>query len=148
VQLLQLITSFSEKHGVVHAPVVVAGDMNATSLSKLRGIAGAATILAQQRTHPFLWRFIDVPSRSTSVTSVRRMRVDTILYQNTHLQVRGWLGGWLCVCVYVCLARDVCGDDHACIILLYIHTYVHTYIRTFIHTYIYAYIHHIIYIHI
>ena len=84
------ITEFTIKHGCVNdTPVVLAGDLNATSFQKLRGIANAVTLLlGEEHTgtlHPFAFDCKELPTGKTSVTAARDVRIDALLYQSQRL---------------------------------------------------------------
>jgi len=89
-QVLRKITEFTRSHGCVDdAPVVLAGDLNATSFQKLRGIANAVTLLLGAghagTLHPFGFDCKEVPTGKTSVTAARDVRIDALLYQSQRL---------------------------------------------------------------
>ena len=72
------------------SPVVLAGDLNATSFQKLRGIANAVTLLLGSehagRLHPFAFDCKELPGHiKTSVTAARDVRIDALLYQSQRL---------------------------------------------------------------
>ena len=89
-QVLRKITEFTVEHGCVHdTPVVLAGDLNATSFQKLRGIANAVTLLLGPENagtlHPFAFDCKELPTGKTSVTAARDVRIDALLYQSQRL---------------------------------------------------------------
>jgi len=95
-QVLRQITEFSVKVGCLDdAPVVLAGDLNATSFQKLRGIANAVMLLTGTlgeggasggtQMHPFTLDCKELPTGKTSVTAARDVRIDALLYQSQKL---------------------------------------------------------------
>jgi len=91
-QVLRRISEFTAELGCLDStPVVLAGDLNATSFQKLRGIANAVTLLAGDATahslHPFTFDCKELPTGKTSVTAARDVRIDALLYQSQWLQL-------------------------------------------------------------
>mmetsp|Transcript_79549 Transcript_79549/g.170526 ORF Transcript_79549/g.170526 Transcript_79549/m.170526 type:complete len:681 (-) Transcript_79549:33-2075(-) len=87
-QVVRALAEFAKKNGVPDAPVLLTGDLNATSFGKLRGIASAIALLrADTFVHPFTFDCIDVPTGPTSVTTARNMRIDALLYQSQRLEL-------------------------------------------------------------
>jgi len=88
-QVIRGIASFSQQRGAHRAPVVLTGDLNATAFERLIGIASVSAILREGGSgpHPFVFDCRDVPSRPTSVTKERQMRIDAILYQGKRLDL-------------------------------------------------------------
>ena len=89
-QVLRKITEFTVQHGCVNdTPVILAGDLNATSFQKLRGIANAVTLLLGDEhvgtLHPFAFDCKELPTGKTSVTAARDVRIDALLYQSQRL---------------------------------------------------------------
>lgn len=92
-QVLRKLTEVCAEHGITHeVPVVVAGDLNATSFQKLRGIANAVTLMLGQEgesgsIHPFAFDCKELPTGKTSVTSAREVRIDALLFQSARLRL-------------------------------------------------------------
>lgn len=94
-QVVRLLTEFVEKvqssveADLGDAPVVMCGDLNATNFYKLRGLVLALRELTavDVAPHSFIWDAVDVPSRPTSVTSSRKVRIDAIFYRSSHLEL-------------------------------------------------------------
>mmetsp|Transcript_9291 Transcript_9291/g.20710 ORF Transcript_9291/g.20710 Transcript_9291/m.20710 type:complete len:608 (+) Transcript_9291:115-1938(+) len=89
-QVLRKITEYAVEHDCVDdAPVVLAGDLNATSFQKLRGIANAVTLMLGAkhvgRLHPFAFDCKELPTGKTSVTTARDVRIDALLYESQRL---------------------------------------------------------------
>mmetsp|Transcript_63293 Transcript_63293/g.119860 ORF Transcript_63293/g.119860 Transcript_63293/m.119860 type:complete len:608 (+) Transcript_63293:118-1941(+) len=82
-QVARAISSFAIENNALAAPVVLTGDLNATQFGRLFGMALVASLLRNDSSaHPFVLDSKDVPSRATSVTTARQMRIDAILYQS------------------------------------------------------------------
>ena len=91
-QVLRRITTFTAEQACTqHTPVVLAGDLNATSFQKLRGIANAVTLMvdddANAKLHPFTFDCKEVPTGKTSVTAARDVRIDALLFQSQKLML-------------------------------------------------------------
>jgi len=87
-QVMRSVTKFLFEHNAVHAPVMLVGDLNATSFGRLRGIANAVVLLQEDTlVHPFTFDCDDVPTGATSVTSARNVRIDAIMYQTQKLEL-------------------------------------------------------------
>jgi len=87
-QVLREVAEFTKAIGATDAPVILAGDLNATSFGKLRGIAAAVTLLEKDSfIHPFAFDCADVPTGATSVTTSRNVRIDAIMYQTQRLEL-------------------------------------------------------------
>lgn len=87
-QVVRQLAEFAKKHSVPEAPVMLTGDLNATSFGKLRGIASAIALLRPDTfVHPFTFDCADVPTGPTSVTTARNMRIDALLYQSERLEL-------------------------------------------------------------
>jgi len=89
-QVLRKITEYTITHDCLNdAPVVLAGDLNATSFQKLRGIANAVTLMLGEehagRLHPFAFDCKELPTGKTSVTAARDVRIDALLYHSQRL---------------------------------------------------------------
>jgi len=89
-QVLRKITEFTVANKCFDdTPVVLAGDLNATSFQKLRGIANAVTLLLGSEhagaLHPFAFDCKELPTGKTSVTAARDVRIDALLYQSQRL---------------------------------------------------------------
>ena len=97
IQVLRRLAEFGRDHDCREAPVVMAGDMNATSFRKLRGIANAAALLNAVgagegeerggRPHPFAFDCKEINTGKTSFTSSRSVRIDAVLYQSQRLRL-------------------------------------------------------------
>lgn len=100
-QVLRRTGLFMAEHSAMDAPVILAGDMNATNFGRLRGIASAVALLNEEAfVHPFTFDCRDVPTGATSCTQVRNVRIDAILYQSQRLEL-----------VDVCRTPPLSGDD-------------------------------------
>lgn len=87
-QLIRALSTFIIEQHAYTASVVLTGDLNAQSFSRLRGIAMTATLLREDTfVHPVMFDCCDVPTGATSVTSNRNMRIDAILYQSRRLEL-------------------------------------------------------------
>ena len=92
-QVLRRIAEFTIKSDCLDdAPVVLAGDLNATSFQKLRGIANAVMLLAGDAVkgshlHPFTFDCKELPTGKTSVTAARDVRIDALLFQSQKLSL-------------------------------------------------------------
>jgi len=89
-----LLAFCRESNTPLDTPVVLCGDLNATSLAKLQGMVLASALLSsvggqEQRVHPFVFQAQPVlMSGSTSWTEERNVRIDTILYSSLRLDAR------------------------------------------------------------
>jgi endonuclease/exonuclease/phosphatase family metal-dependent hydrolase len=72
---------------IARAPVLLMGDLNATQFDRLKGLVLALGEITDQPVHPFLWEATDVPSRSTSVTVARDVRIDALFYPSSSLEL-------------------------------------------------------------
>lgn len=92
-QLLRQLAVFAKSHDSFRAPVILLGDLNAVNFDKLRCISSAVSLLEQDRVHrdppvhPIAFDCHDAPTASTSVTKIREMCIDRILYQGLALQL-------------------------------------------------------------
>ena len=86
-QLFVHITNFAKEHNVMDAVVVMAGDLNATNIHRIKNIAQAVFTIVDKPSHDWLWHATDVPSRATSITTSRNLRIDFLLYQANRLQL-------------------------------------------------------------
>lgn len=88
-QVLRKVSSFVQEQGFPDAPVLLAGDMNATSFGRLRGIASAISLMTSNNTfiHPFTFDCRDIPTGATSCTTARNVRIDAIMYQSQRLEL-------------------------------------------------------------
>lgn len=76
----------------LQTPVVLCGDLNATSLAKLQGTALASALLGGVKVHPFLFQTQPLMRRgSTSFTELRDVRIDTILYSSSRLDADAYV---------------------------------------------------------
>ena len=83
IEVLRVLATFAKEQEALDAPVILTGDMNATSFTRLRGIACVVALLkSESLVHPFSFDCADVPTMPTSVTTARQMRIDTIMYQS------------------------------------------------------------------
>lgn len=80
-QLFQGLTEFASEHGALATPVVVAGDMNTTSIKKVASIARCVFELSGKDVHPFIFSANAPRTLPTSVTTTRKMCIDYILLQ-------------------------------------------------------------------
>eukprot|EP00747_Dinoflagellata_sp_TGD_P094047 gnl/TRDRNA2_/TRDRNA2_165972_c2_seq1.p1 gnl/TRDRNA2_/TRDRNA2_165972_c2~~gnl/TRDRNA2_/TRDRNA2_165972_c2_seq1.p1 ORF type:complete len:440 (+),score=80.97 gnl/TRDRNA2_/TRDRNA2_165972_c2_seq1:52-1320(+) len=87
-QVVRAMASFAKENNAKDAPVVLTGDLNATSFDRLRGIVSAVALLCEETfVHPFTFDCRDVGSGTTSVTTARQMRIDATLYQTGCLEL-------------------------------------------------------------
>jgi len=87
-QVIRGISDFVQKYHVEDVPCVLTGDLNATHFERLLGIASVAALLRQDASvHPFVFDCKDMPSRATSVTTARQMRLDAILHQGKYMDL-------------------------------------------------------------
>eukprot|EP00929_Paragymnodinium_shiwhaense_P023109 TRINITY_DN14552_c0_g2_i2.p1 TRINITY_DN14552_c0_g2~~TRINITY_DN14552_c0_g2_i2.p1 ORF type:complete len:578 (+),score=119.31 TRINITY_DN14552_c0_g2_i2:89-1822(+) len=87
-QVVRALADFAVEHDCMDAPVVLTGDLNATSFSKLRGMACALALLREDTyVHPFTFDCKDVPTGVTSVTCARNVRIDALMYQSQRLEL-------------------------------------------------------------
>lgn len=63
------------------------GDLNTLEFDKLKGLVLTLSELTDQPVHPFLWDAADVPSRATSVTSARNVRIDAIMFPEASVRL-------------------------------------------------------------
>jgi len=87
-QLMHALADFTRTNHASDAPVVLVGDMNATSFGRLKGISNAIDLLSDDASaHPFTFDCADVPTGATSVTACRNVRIDAIMYQSSRLEL-------------------------------------------------------------
>jgi len=87
-QVIRGISDFVHKHHAEDVPCVLTGDLNATQFERLLGIASVAALLRRDASvHPFVFDCEDMPSRATSVTTARQMRLDAILHQGKYMDL-------------------------------------------------------------
>eukprot|EP00403_Amphidinium_massartii_P002470 CAMPEP_0178372250 /NCGR_PEP_ID=MMETSP0689_2-20121128/1254_1 /TAXON_ID=160604 /ORGANISM="Amphidinium massartii, Strain CS-259" /LENGTH=826 /DNA_ID=CAMNT_0019992163 /DNA_START=82 /DNA_END=2559 /DNA_ORIENTATION=+ len=86
-QLMKRLTDFADKHNAENVPVVLMGDLNAQHFGEIRGIARSVFQVSDHPCHPFLFRCADVPTGPTSITDVRNVRIDAIMYSPSSLKV-------------------------------------------------------------
>eukprot|EP00747_Dinoflagellata_sp_TGD_P044853 gnl/TRDRNA2_/TRDRNA2_143507_c0_seq1.p1 gnl/TRDRNA2_/TRDRNA2_143507_c0~~gnl/TRDRNA2_/TRDRNA2_143507_c0_seq1.p1 ORF type:complete len:490 (-),score=97.73 gnl/TRDRNA2_/TRDRNA2_143507_c0_seq1:27-1397(-) len=87
-QVAQLMRKITQT--AVEAPVVLMGDLNADNFGEVRGIARTSFQITGDPIHSFIWRAKDVTSGPTSVTDTRKVTIDCIMYQPSHLTVLGF----------------------------------------------------------
>jgi Ca2+-binding EF-hand superfamily protein len=86
--VIQGISDFVRKHNVEDVPCILTGDLNATQFERLLGIASVAALLRRDASvHPFIFDCEDMPSRATTVTTARQMRLDAILHQGKYMDL-------------------------------------------------------------
>ena len=86
-QLLYQLTKFATQHDAMDVPVMVAGDMNATNVREIGGVARVVFELAAEPAHPFVFAATAPRSMPTSVTSSRKVCIDYLLLQSGRLEV-------------------------------------------------------------
>lgn len=82
-QLMQLLTEFAQRHDAMDVPVVLAGDMNTTSIKQLANIARSVFDLCNHSCHPFVFSAHAPCTLPTSVTTTRNMCIDYMLVQSS-----------------------------------------------------------------
>jgi Ca2+-binding EF-hand superfamily protein/endonuclease/exonuclease/phosphatase family metal-dependent hydrolase len=88
-QLMKHLTDFATRHNSIEVPVVLMGDLNAQHFGEVRGIARTVFQVSGHPCHNFLFRCADVPTGPTSVTDLRKVRIDAVMFQPKHLKVLG-----------------------------------------------------------
>jgi len=88
-QLMKHLTEFATRHAAIEVPVVLMGDLNAQHFGEVRGIARTVFQVSGHPCHNFLFRCADVPTGPTSVTDMRKVRIDAVMFQPKHLKVLG-----------------------------------------------------------
>lgn len=88
-QLMKHLTDFTVQHHAGDVPVVLTGDLNAQHFGEVRGIARTVFQVCDHPCHQFLFRCADVPTGPTSVTDVRSVRIDAVMFQPSHLKILG-----------------------------------------------------------
>ena len=78
-QLLQMLTDFALQHDAMEVPVVLAGDMNTTSIKQIANIARSVFELCERPCHPFVFSAFAPRTLPTSVTTTRKMCIDYML---------------------------------------------------------------------
>ena len=66
---------------------IVGGDWNSESLEEIRAVAQATCRLEAAPVHPLLFSSVDVPTRRTSSTLLRRNRIDYIMHSEAALRL-------------------------------------------------------------
>jgi len=82
-QLLKGLTDFATEHGVLNAPVVLAGDLNTTNIQQIANIARVVFELCSEAVHPFIFTASAPRSLPTSVTTTRKMCIDYLFVQSS-----------------------------------------------------------------
>lgn len=93
-QLLYQLTRFATEHNAMEedksenaVPVMIAGDMNETNLRHIATIARIKCGMANEVCHPFVFASRAPKTSDTSVTASRKMCIDYLLLQASHLKV-------------------------------------------------------------
>lgn len=93
-QLLYHLEQFAAAHNATAAPVILTGDLNATKFTQMRVFLAAVSALTRAKgehaataLHPCVWGLRDVPSRATSVTGSRSLRIDALFYQPNEVKL-------------------------------------------------------------
>lgn len=76
-----MLTDFALKHDAMEVPVVLAGDMNTTSIKQIANIARSVFELCDRPVHPFVFSAFAPRTLPTSVTTTRKMCIDYMLVQ-------------------------------------------------------------------
>jgi hypothetical protein len=90
-QVASLVTelaAFAEREAPRGTPVVVCGDWNTTSLEEVRAVTQATCRLEGVAAHDILFAASDVPTPPTSITLLRKSKIDYIMFQEGLLDLR------------------------------------------------------------
>lgn len=68
-------------------PAVICGDWNTTSLEEIRAVTRATLRLEGVAAHDILFSAMDVPTPATSITLLRRSKIDYIMFQEGLLEL-------------------------------------------------------------
>ena len=79
-QIFQKLSLFAAAHGAMEAAVVLAGDLNTTNVRQIGNIARVIFDLTDEPAHRFMYQVTAPRTRPTSVTCVRRVAIDYLLY--------------------------------------------------------------------